>query len=81
MIPTLVLVGLLLGRWWWLPLLIAAVGWPILLVVTGTMTIEPGSIAAASGLAVLNAGSGVVACQGILWAVRRARRADPSSRR
>ncbi|MGW3605006.1 hypothetical protein [Micromonospora sp. NPDC005161] len=81
MIPTLVLVGLLLGRWWWLPLPIAAVGWPILLVATGTMTIEPGSIAAASGLAVLNAGAGVVVCQGILWAVRRARRADPSSRR
>ncbi|MBQ0905059.1 hypothetical protein [Micromonospora sp. U21] len=81
MIPTLILVGLLLGRWWWLPLLISAVGWPVLLVATDTMNIEPGLIAAASGLAVLNAGAGVVVHQGILWAVRRARRVNPSSHR
>lgn len=75
MIPTLILLGLLLGRWWWLPLLISAVGWPILLVATGTMNIESGLLAA-SGLAVLNAGAGVVVHQGILWAVRRACRAS-----
>ena len=79
MIPTLIVLGLVLGRWWWLPLGISAVGWPILLVATGVMDIEPGLLAA-SGLAVLNAGVGVLVHQGILWTVRQVRRAMNSSR-
>ncbi|MEV0428538.1 hypothetical protein ACIBPB_12185 [Micromonospora sp. NPDC049836] len=67
MIPSLLLVGLVLGRWWWLPLLLAAVGWPALLVATGAMTVAPGLVGAA-GLAVLNAAVGVAVHQ----AVRRA---------
>jgi hypothetical protein len=72
MIPSLILLGLLLGRWWWLPLTIAAVGWPVLLVATETMDVTPGLVAA-SGLALLNAGVGVAVHQGILRAVRRLR--------
>jgi hypothetical protein len=80
MIPALIVLGLVLGRWWWLPLGISAVGWPILLVATGVMDVEPGLLAA-SGLAVLNAGVGVLVHQGILWTVRQVRRAMNSSHR
>ena len=52
----------------------------ILLVATGVMDIEPGLLAA-SGLAVLNAGVGVLVHQGILWTVRQVRRAMNSSHR
>ncbi|MET8835929.1 hypothetical protein ABZV78_18685 [Micromonospora sp. NPDC004540] len=72
MIPSLILLGLLLGRWWWLPLSLAAVGWPVLLVATGTMDVTP-SLVAASGLALLNAGVGVAVHQGVLRTLRRLR--------
>ncbi|MGC5020804.1 hypothetical protein [Micromonospora sp. DT47] len=45
------------------------------------MNVEPG-LFAASGLALLNAGVGVVVHQAALWTARRVRRAmNPSSRR
>lgn len=72
MIPSLILLGVLLGRWWWLPLPVAAAGWPALLVATGAMDIGPGLIAA-SGLALLNTGVGVAVHQGVLHLVRRLR--------
>ncbi|MET8909985.1 hypothetical protein [Micromonospora sp. NPDC004551] len=72
MIPSLILLGLLLGRWWWLPLPLAAVGWPVLLVAIGTMDITPDLVAAA-GLAVVNASVGVAVHQGILRSLRRLR--------
>lgn len=64
MIPSLLLVGLVLGRWWWLPLLLAAAGWPALLLATGAMTVGPGLVGAA-GLAVLNAAVGVAVHQAV----------------
>lgn len=36
MIPTLLLVGLVLGRWWRVAIPAATVGWVILLLATGT---------------------------------------------
>ncbi|WP_262285751.1 hypothetical protein [Micromonospora sp. MA102] len=72
MIPSLILLGLLLGRWWWLALPVAAAGWPILLVTTGAMDAGPGLLAA-SGLAVLNTGAGVAVHQVVLHLVRRLR--------
>lgn len=73
MIPSLILLGLLLGRWWLLPLPVAAVGWPALLVATGATDIGP-RLVAASGLALLNTGVGVAIHQGVLRIVRRLRR-------
>jgi hypothetical protein len=70
-IPILVVLGLVLGRWWWLSLVISSVGWPVLLVATDAMNVGP-SLLAASALAVLNAGVGVLVHQAILLAVRRA---------
>lgn len=70
MIPSLLLVGLVLGRWWWLPLLLAALGWPTLLVATEAMTVTPGLVGAA-GLAVLNAAVGVAVHQAVRWTLAR----------
>ncbi|WP_405100483.1 hypothetical protein [Micromonospora sp. NBC_01412] len=74
MIPTLILFGLVFGRWWRAALAVAALGWPLLLVATGVLGVEP-ALAGASGLAVLNAAVGVVVHQSVLWLVRNHRRA------
>jgi hypothetical protein len=73
MIPTLIVFGLVVGRWWRFCLLTAAVGWPALLVVSDTMDLEWG-LASASVLAVSNTLVGLLVHQGILFLVRQARR-------
>jgi len=76
-IPTLILIGAVFGRWWRVTLLVSAVGWPVLLVVTGAMSIRP-ALAGVAGLAVLNAGAGVLVHQVILRGGRQLRRAMAS---
>src|SRR5258708_27649312 len=61
--------GAVFGRWWRVTLLASALGWPLLLVVTGAMSIEP-ALLGASALAVLNTGAGVLIHRGILHAGR-----------
>jgi hypothetical protein len=68
-IPILILFGLVFGRWWRLSLIAAALGWPVLLVATDVMSVEPGLLGA-SGLAVANTVVGVLIHQGILRAIR-----------
>ena len=70
MIPTLILFGLVFGRWWRPALAVAAVGWPAVLVAGDVMELEVGLLGAA-GLAVLNTGVGVLVHQAIRRAVRR----------
>jgi hypothetical protein len=78
MVPTLLLLGLLLGRWWRTTLLIAVVGWPLLLLVDGA--IDPGwGLAGAAGVAAVNTGIGVLVHQALSWCVRRLRH-TPASR-
>jgi hypothetical protein len=72
MIPTLILFGLVLGRWWRPALAVAAVGWPAVLVAVDVMELEVGLVGAAA-LAVLNTGVGVVVHQAVWRAVRRLR--------
>jgi hypothetical protein len=72
MIPTMILFGLVLGRWWRVALVTAAVGWPLLLAVTDAIDFTTGLIVAAA-LAVANAGVGVLAHQGCLHAYRHLR--------
>ena len=69
MIPTLLLFGLIFGRWWRLSLIAAAIGWPLLLVATGVMRLSPGLLGAA-GLAVINTGIGALVHQAGLRVVR-----------
>jgi hypothetical protein len=72
MIPTLILFGLVFGRWWRFSLVAAAVAWPVGLVLTDVMDLEWGLIGAAA-LAVSNTFVGVLVHQGVLWSVRGAR--------
>ena len=37
MIPTLLLVGLVFGRWWRIAVPVAVLGWPVLLIATGVV--------------------------------------------
>src|SRR5260370_4551545 len=70
--------GAVFGRWWRVTLLASAWGWPLLLVVTGAMSIEP-ALLGASALAVLNTGAGVLIHRGILHAGRTLWRAAGAS--
>jgi hypothetical protein len=72
MIPTLILFGLIFGRWWRLSLAVAAVGWPAVLVAGDVSELEVGLVGAA-GLAVLNTGVGVLVHQAVWRAVQRSR--------
>ncbi|HTF10233.1 MAG TPA: hypothetical protein VK659_18870 [Asanoa sp.] len=65
MIPTLILFGLVCGRWWRSALVAAAVGWPVLLLATGTLDLRPLPLLAAAGLAVVNAAVGVAGHQAV----------------
>jgi hypothetical protein len=72
-IPTMILFGLVLGRWWRVALVTAAIGWPLLLVATDVVDFNAGLIGAAAP-AVANAGVGVLAHQGCLHAYRHLHR-------
>lgn len=73
MIPTVILWGLIFGRWWRATLIGSAIIWPVVLVVDGVMGPGVGLLLAAS-LAVANAAVGVAVHQAVLWLVRRLRR-------
>lgn len=79
MIPTMIVVGLVLGRWWRVALLVAAVGWPLLLGLMGLLE-SPTAALVSSALAVANTGLGVLVHQGVLHAYRRlSRRHEPAA--
>ena len=65
MIPTLILVGLVMGRWWRVVMPLAAVGWPVLLIATGVSS-GFDFVLAAAGLAIANVTVGVLVYQA-LW--------------
>lgn len=80
MIPTMILLGLVLGRWWWPALGTAAVGWPLLLVATNVIDFDEGGVlAGAAVLAVANAGFGALAHQACLHAYRHLRHRNSSA--
>jgi hypothetical protein len=69
-IPTLILVGLIFGRWWKIVVPAAIIGWPILLIVTG---VDSGWAFAASAalFAAANVSVGVLAFVTLRLVVRR----------
>lgn len=73
MIPTMILFGLVSGRWWKSALVAAAILWPTLLWAGGVIT-TPGEAIAAAVLGVLNSAVGVGAHQLVLGLVRVGRR-------
>ena len=73
MIPTMILFGLVFGRWWKSALVAAAILWPTLLWAQDVIT-TPGEAIAAAVLGVLNSAVGVGAHQLVLGLVRVGRR-------
>jgi hypothetical protein len=72
MIPTMIVFGLVFGRWWRTTLIAAAVLWPALVVWTaGPVTV--GQVVGAALLGVANAAVGVLVHQAVLWVIRRRR--------
>ena len=69
MIPVLLLIGLLAGRWYVVAL--AALGWPLLLGLDGILT-GPDEYVGAAALAVANTAVGVAAHKLIAWPLRQA---------
>jgi hypothetical protein len=63
-IPTVLVLGLVAGRWPWATLLLAAGAWPALLVATGVI-VDLGDVPFAAALAVANAAVGVAVNRGV----------------
>jgi hypothetical protein len=78
-IPTMIVFGLLLGRWWRIALIAAAVLWPALLVADGVIGLSA-SLLGAAVLAVANAAVGVAIHQACLRGVRRLRSTNHPAR-
>ncbi len=73
MIPTMILFGLVFGRWWKSALVAGAILWPTLLWAQDVIT-TPGEAIAAAVLGILNGAVGVGAHQLVLGLVRVSRR-------
>ena len=71
-IPTMILFGLLLGRWRKLALLVGPAAWTVLLGAQGLLTTPP-EVAGAAALALVNTAVGVFVHQVMLAFVRRVR--------
>jgi hypothetical protein len=69
MIPTMILFGLVFGRWWRTAVAVGAFLWPLILVSSGLMRIN-WDIWTACGLGVANTIVGVLVHQAILGIVR-----------
>jgi hypothetical protein len=72
MIPTMILFGLLFGRWWLPCLLASSLFWPFLLISDGSEGFGLGLLGA-TALGVLNTAVGVGVHQGVLYLVRAGR--------
>ncbi len=68
MIPTLLIVGLVLGKWWRVVLPTATVGWLVLLMATGTGSgLDFAAVAALFAVANLAVGALVFQAVRLLW--------------
>ena len=78
MIPTMILFGLLLGRWWKSALIVGTSAWTALLWSQGLLATPP-EIVGAAALALVNTSIGVLAHQLVLAVVRRIRGHQPTA--
>ncbi len=72
MIPTMILLGLVLGRWWKSAIAGGAVVWPAILAFGGV--IGGTDMLGAAAVGALNTAAGVAVHQAALWLVRSIRR-------
>jgi hypothetical protein len=70
-IPILIALGLIFGRWWKPTLALGVAGWVVVLVLTGIITWQ--LIPAAAALALVNTAVGVLVHQAGLWVFRAVR--------
>lgn len=75
MIPTMILFGLVLGRWWKSAIAAGAVVWLAILVLAG---IIGGADVLGAALGAANTAAGVAVYQAALWLVRSIRRDRPT---
>ena len=73
MIPTILLFGLVLGRWWKTCLVVGTLGWPLLLWFDNIIE-SPTEFLGAAALAALNTAVGVAVHQSLLHLFRRLRK-------
>jgi len=74
LIPTMIIFGLLAGRWWKPALVVGAVGWVAVLLVSDVPgSSQPLIILGGAILGLANTCVGVAIHQGVLWFVRSAR--------
>jgi hypothetical protein len=69
LIPTLLLAGILFGKWWRVSIPVGSIGWAILLASTGVVS-GPGGVASAALFAFVNVTVGVLVFQGARSAIR-----------
>jgi hypothetical protein len=72
-IPTLILLGLVGGRWWRLAMIVGTAGWPVVLLAGGVVGTGP-ELLAATGLAAINTSVGVLIHRSGIRVVRLLRR-------
>ena len=75
MIPTMLLFGLALGRWWKTCVVVGTFGWPMLLWFDNIIE-SPNELLGAAGLAAVNTAGGVAVHQSLLHLFRWLRK-DP----
>lgn len=73
MIPTMILFGLISGRWWKTSMVVGTLAWPLLLLATEIIQ-SPPEVLGAAGLGLVNTLAGVVVHQLALRLVRFAYR-------
>jgi antibiotic biosynthesis monooxygenase (ABM) superfamily enzyme len=78
MIPTMIVFGLVFGRWWKLAIAVGAVLWPTILVFTGVIGVA--DVLGAAAFGALNTAVGVAVHQVALLLVRSIRRDRPTPR-
>lgn len=69
MIPTLLLAGLVSGKWWRISIPAATIGWALLLLVDGTVS-DLTDFAGAAWFGFINVTVGVLVFQGVRFAFR-----------
>jgi len=75
-IPTMILFGFVLGRWWKSAIVAGAVLWPAILVLASI--IGRADVLSAAVLGAINTAAGVAVHQATLWSVRSIRRDRPA---
>ena len=76
MIPTMIVFGMVFGRWWKMAIAVGAVLWPTSLVFTGVIGVA--DVLGVAALGALNTAVGVAVHQVALWLVRTIRRDRPT---